>query len=285
MGSGMHETHEARVADVRRRLARKNESYGRRRDLADISRRFEHCGVTIADSVAAALGRGPASVLEIGCGWGRVLLELSVRFDGRPLDLHGLNLEFKPPIDDPEGFAAVAEVFDILPPGGVDALRRPTPHFGDATELPFPDESFDVVYSAVALRWMTDKARVIEHVARVLRPGGRALLHIGEEHWEYDSGPVRDERLLTDRPCRFVVHDGGHLVPVDAHLEGTSDDTFTVRMPRGGFCSVVIDKRATGRLDLGLELDEHATIPMADFPHPDRPQGTNGVRSAYRVRR
>jgi hypothetical protein len=46
----------------------------------------------------------------------------------------------------------------------------------------------------------------------------------------------------------------------------------------------VVDKHASGHLDLGLVLDERATIPMREFPHPDRPGGTNGVRSAYRLR-
>lgn len=278
-------SHLARVADVERRLAKKQISYGgRTRDLAEITTRFDRCGVTIVDSVAAALARGPASVLEIGCGWGRVLLELAVHFTGAPLDLHGMNLEHKPPIDEPAGFAAVAEALRIVPPEQLERLALPTPHFGDATELAFDDESFDVVYSAVTIRFIPDKARVIEHVARVLKPGGRALLHLGEPHWEYDAGPVRDDRLLVSQPCRLVVHRDGELVPVDEYLGARSSDAFTLRLPRGGYCSLVIDKHTSGHLDLGLELDPRATIAMEAFPHPDKPAGTSGVRSAYTVR-
>lgn len=275
--------HDERVADIRRKLGKQGWYSGRTRDLAELDKRFVHAGAMIGGSIEERLASGPVRVLEIGFGWGRVLAELALRHRQDPVELHGVNLERKPPVERAEDFAAVAEVFGLLPAQGRSGLPLPTPHFEDATHLHFPDETFDVVYSAVCLRWVEDKAQVLEHVARVLRPGGRALLHLGEANWEYDDGPMTDRRLLTDRPCRMVLHDGNRLVPLDQHLEGRSGDRFTLRMPRGGFCSLVLDKHAAGRLDLRLALDPVGTIPMRDFPHPDRPNGTNGVRSAYLV--
>ena len=46
----------------------------------------------------------------------------------------------------------------------------------DAQALPFPDGHFDLVTIAFGLRNVTDKARALEEIHRVLRPGGRALV-------------------------------------------------------------------------------------------------------------
>lgn len=49
-------------------------------------------------------------------------------------------------------------------------------HLGDAEELPFPDESFDVVISECAFCTFPDKATAAAELARVLRVGGRVGL-------------------------------------------------------------------------------------------------------------
>jgi demethylmenaquinone methyltransferase/2-methoxy-6-polyprenyl-1,4-benzoquinol methylase len=46
----------------------------------------------------------------------------------------------------------------------------------DAQALPLPDASFDVVSVAFGLRNMTDKAKALAEMARVLKPGGRLLV-------------------------------------------------------------------------------------------------------------
>jgi ubiquinone/menaquinone biosynthesis C-methylase UbiE len=47
---------------------------------------------------------------------------------------------------------------------------------GSAEELPFPDNSFDVVISNGVFNLVVDKARALVEVYRVLKPGGRLLL-------------------------------------------------------------------------------------------------------------
>jgi demethylmenaquinone methyltransferase/2-methoxy-6-polyprenyl-1,4-benzoquinol methylase len=46
----------------------------------------------------------------------------------------------------------------------------------NAEALPFPDESFDAVTIAFGLRNVTDKAKALGEMQRVLKPGGRALI-------------------------------------------------------------------------------------------------------------
>jgi SAM-dependent methyltransferase len=80
-------------------------------------------------------GLTPRRILEIGVGEGHVMTHIRERFPGRPLV--GLDL--------PD---------DEL---GADWRARGLPcMFGDATTLPFPDDSFDLVLAI----------EVLEHVAR-----------------------------------------------------------------------------------------------------------------------
>ena len=50
---------------------------------------------------------------------------------------------------------------------------------GDARQLPFPDATFDVVVSSLALHNIYDRAgreRAVREIARVLKPGGRVAI-------------------------------------------------------------------------------------------------------------
>ena len=52
---------------------------------------------------------------------------------------------------------------------------------GDATALPFEDESFDAVVAAFVLLHLGTPERAVEHAARVLRSGGRAAFSVWDE--------------------------------------------------------------------------------------------------------
>jgi len=51
-------------------------------------------------------------------------------------------------------------------------------HRADLQELPFADDTFDVVRAITVLRFFPDPQRAVDEMARVLTPGGR--LAIGE---------------------------------------------------------------------------------------------------------
>lgn len=46
----------------------------------------------------------------------------------------------------------------------------------DAESLPFPSDSFDVVFSNLMVQWCDDPRTVFAECRRVLRPGGRLVL-------------------------------------------------------------------------------------------------------------
>lgn len=55
-------------------------------------------------------------------------------------------------------------------------IARVTPVLVNAEAIPFADGSFDLVTIAFGLRNVTDKARALSEMHRVLKPGGRALI-------------------------------------------------------------------------------------------------------------
>ena len=80
---------------------------------------------------------------------------------------------------------------------------------GDAREMPFPDRSFDVVLSNVCLHNIPGRegrAEACREIARVLKPGGVALVSDFEKTLEY-------ERTLTEAGLA-VTRTGPHVLDV-----------------------------------------------------------------------
>jgi len=273
------------VAAVRERFGRGGYE-SRTRRLAEIDARLASTGTTLESATADQLGRRrPVAVLEIGFGWGPALIELAWRFRAEPVTFAGINLERKKPVKRSEDLTAVAEALDLVPAERIGELRPPDVHFYDATTLHFADESLDLVYSAVTLRFIADKVRVVEEVARALRPGGRALLDVGERGWEYPRGPATDPMMLTEHPSYLVLHHRLEVVPLGDWFAFAGGERFTICVPSGPRCVIDVTKHAPGRLDAGLRLDPERTIPMRKFPMPPgrRHPSNSVVRSAYEL--
>ena len=116
----------------------------------------------LADAGAVAAGD---RVLDVGCGTG-VLARAAA--DRVTVD------EQVTGVDINEGMLAVA--------------RRLRPRIdwrrGDATKLPLPDKSYDVVISQFALMYFADRRAALREMMRVLKPGGRLAVAV----WVRSSG-------------------------------------------------------------------------------------------------
>jgi len=132
----------------------------------------------IADDIAAAAPDG-ARLLEAGCGPGHLSLRLASRkgFDVTGLDLDPVMVErARANADRP----------------GIGRDRRLSFLVGDVASLPFPDGSFDLVVSTLSMHHWDDPAAGMSEIARVLRPGGRALI------WDLRPGVVPFHRHTPD---------------------------------------------------------------------------------------
>jgi SAM-dependent methyltransferase len=125
--------------------------------------------VPLVDAVVAA---APGRVLEVGCGWGE-LAEWIARETGA--DVVAVDLS--------------PRMVELARERGVDA------RLADVEELPFADETFDVVVAAWMLYHVPDLERGLAEIARVLRPGGTLVaatnsrLHLQELRDLVGSGP------------------------------------------------------------------------------------------------
>jgi SAM-dependent methyltransferase len=62
----------------------------------------------------------------------------------------------------------------------------------DAYALPFPSNSFDLVYSRMLFEYLADRHQAIAEMVRVCRPGGTVLIQDldGQLLWNYPEDPV-----------------------------------------------------------------------------------------------
>jgi ubiquinone/menaquinone biosynthesis C-methylase UbiE len=98
----------------------------------------------------------PESILDVGCGTGRLLREAQKRWP----DAQFIG------VDAAEGMVEAAR----------QLTSGATFHSGRAEVLPLPDASVEVALSTMSFHHWSDQARGVCEVARVLRPGGRFFL-------------------------------------------------------------------------------------------------------------
>jgi ubiquinone/menaquinone biosynthesis C-methylase UbiE len=114
----------------------------------------------IADTVAAALPEG-ARILDVGTGPGRIPLAVAAarpQWAVEAVDLDPKMIEYARR-QDPEGRVAFTA--------------------GDVADLPYPDQSFDLIITSMSQHHWTDVEGALPELRRVLRTGGRL--------WIYDA--------------------------------------------------------------------------------------------------
>jgi SAM-dependent methyltransferase len=180
-----------RDAHYREKLAHRG------RGIDDLARTV---GGIVAEIDERLANRDVVRVLELGCGYGTALLELATRY-GRRVELHGMNR--LPDDGNADILLRNARERGLL--GTAPAARDlPCLAFGDvANGLPFPDDTFDLVYSQVAWIYFGAKLAVVRDVMRVLRADGIAKI---------DADELRPE--LPQEYGRLVeLWENGALVP------------------------------------------------------------------------
>jgi SAM-dependent methyltransferase len=218
------------------------------RGIDEMDRRF---GVGVIEGAIARRSAAGAQcrVLEIGCGEGRVLMELRSRFPDA--EFHGINRSPWPAMRGSEDLLRVAEFYAIPAPAADRDVPLPAIHFCDAAALPFPSEHFDVVMSQTTFHSIERKDRAIEEILRTLKPSGEAHLHLDSTRGEGEDKCPRfviscdgtrkaTTEYLTER-CSGLASMAWHFAPSD----------------HGGWFTVLrMQKCRTGQVQLGLTFDE-----------------------------
>lgn len=117
--------------------------------------RFIKVAETVSDRVAPG-----ARVLEIAPGPGFCAIEIART--GR-YEVTGLDIS--------ESFVRIAR--ENARAAGVDVDFR----HGNASQMPFPDASFDFVVCTAAFKNFSDPVGALDEIHRVLRPGGRGSIY------------------------------------------------------------------------------------------------------------
>jgi ubiquinone/menaquinone biosynthesis C-methylase UbiE len=114
--------------------------------------------------------QGNEQLLDLGCGRGAVLIAAARRLPtGRAV---GADLWTR----DQSGNSPEVTLANAAAAGVADRVEV---HTADMTALPFPDGSFDVVTSALAIHNIPSpeaRYRAVDEAMRVLRPGGQLLI-------------------------------------------------------------------------------------------------------------
>ncbi|HXZ98376.1 MAG TPA: class I SAM-dependent methyltransferase [Candidatus Acidoferrum sp.] len=98
----------------------------------------------------------PESILDVGCGTGRLLRKAGERWPNSRLI----------GVDPAEGMIEKARLL----------MPNATFYVGMAESLPLPDASVDLAFSTASFHHWRDKVQGVCEVRRVLRPGGRFFL-------------------------------------------------------------------------------------------------------------
>ncbi|WP_255192463.1 class I SAM-dependent methyltransferase [Natronobeatus ordinarius] len=131
-------------------------------------------------------------VLDVACGTGIVARRAASRV-GTSGSVVGLDVN--------DGMLAVAAE------AAADASPSIEWRQGDATDLPFADEAFDVVCCQQALQFFDDPVAAAEEMRRVLTPGGRMALSVWRP-LEFQPAYV----LLADALARHVGDEAGAMM-------------------------------------------------------------------------
>jgi ubiquinone/menaquinone biosynthesis C-methylase UbiE len=142
-------------------------------------------------------------VLEVGVGLGTDF----VRFVRGGAQATGIDLTE----------AAAALVRTRLELEGLDADVRAA----DAEELPFPDGSFDLVYSWGVLHHTPNTRKALDEVRRVLAPGGEARIMLYSRRSWFALGVWGKTALLRGRPWRSFTD------VLAAHVESPGTKAYT----------------------------------------------------------
>lgn len=174
------------------------------RDLAPLDHFHSRGAAATADLAEALAPERDARVLDVGCGVGGPARLLAATYG-----CHVTGIDLTP---------AVVEVATYLS-ARTGLIDRTLFVAGDALALPFPDATFDDVWTQHAAMNIRERTRLYAEIHRVLKPGGRLAIHdavagdggdlIFPAPW---AATPADSFLLTAAETRRALIEAGFVV-------------------------------------------------------------------------
>lgn len=184
--------------------------------------------IWLADVVRRAPVTGESDVLDIAGGTGDV--SFAVARGKRPRHVQCTDL--------------VSEMLDVARSHYADGASNGVPvdfEIVDAQDIPYPDNSYDVVTVAYGIRNMPDREQALSEMLRVLKPGGTLVC------LEFSMPPNRLWRALYDFYLDHLIPFWGGLITGDREgflylsksIKAFPDQrTFARMFEDAGFCDV-----------------------------------------------
>ena len=181
----------------------------------------EHLSRRLESAFAVAEVSPGMAVLDIGCGRGEIIRHCA------QLGADAYGIDYAP--------VAVRMTRDLIaaehdapdpPPGRMGVGRS------DAKKLPFPSASFDraLMFDVVEHLYPWELQAAFEEVRRILKPGGRLIVHTAPNRWydTYAYPVVRAVRTLMGQGSDYPRNPRQFGVAVNEHVHVNEQSKFSM---------------------------------------------------------
>ncbi|KAJ5240976.1 methyltransferase-UbiE family protein [Penicillium citrinum] len=179
---------------------------------------------TLANSAAYVIPciRPDLQILDVGCGPGSITIDLAKHAPQG----HVIGIEYVPdPLDGARKLAASESVSNV------------TFQVGDIHNIPFPDDTFDLVHAHQVLQHIADPVRAFQEMRRVVKKGGVvAVRESASLTWYPESEGIAAWKELSERMGRAKGGNPhpGRMIHVWAHEAGFSREQ--IKKSTGSWC-------------------------------------------------
>lgn len=205
----------------------------------------------------------PLKILEIGCGFGQLLIDLSYQ-SKKDLLLYGISKN-----SGDVGLKRALKISkfkNIIPEKFTSSVKNV--HFlcfDVGKGFPFPNHSFDIILSQVCIAYIPEKLFLITEIKRLLTPDGIALLHVEFENYS-DQG-ILNKNLETLQ----IMDRRKNTIDLDKYFNQYTGFTYSKKKTGS-----VLKIQGGGNVEFNAEY-----ITSKEFPENSQ----HGVQSIYELKK